>query len=353
MVLVISCSEDDSGFNPKTTLGDSQVSIRTSTWKDGMSSAYTIIFDDFCDDGTQGIQDYADTMAYNRDIPIGFGIITSVCDSQEWQRAREMLSNGHEAVNHTHNHKCGIYASWCTDTWGPEDFSVEIDGSSQLIEDQLGVRPTFFIFPFDLATDTMLSYIDQIGYYGSRTGDKLMLNDAWFKDPFGLNYDVNFPEADKEENQRWTLNELLDATVESGGYGIREVHGVDDQSWGVVSQPELAVHFNYITQLRDQGLLWVANPSEAIAYRFAREYCTYTVSQEDDHYSLQFDEHALCSKYPTEITLELTTQLNTLVVWQDNQELTQKIKTLDNSKVLVNVRTDLGPVHFGFIIQEQ
>lgn len=109
MALVLSfftaCGEDSSTSpntnQPGTIALDADLKVTLATWKNAQASAYSIIFDDYCDDGTQGIQDYADTIAHNRGIPIGFGVITSQCDATEWQRAREMISNGHEIINHT------------------------------------------------------------------------------------------------------------------------------------------------------------------------------------------------------------------------------------------------------------
>lgn len=74
-------------------------------WKNAARSSYSIIFDDFCSDSVSGIQGQADSLAANRGIPIGFGIITNHCDDQEWKHAREMITKGHEAINH--NYRCG------------------------------------------------------------------------------------------------------------------------------------------------------------------------------------------------------------------------------------------------------
>lgn len=353
MALVLSsitaCDEDAStapGNNSLEPINlDPNLQVTISTWKNAQASAYSIIFDDYCDDGTQGIQDYADTIAHNRGIPIGFGVITSQCDETEWQRAREMISNGHEIINHTHNHRCGeFFPDWCTDVWDEADFPIEIDGSTNIIETNTSVRPTFFIFPYDLSTPAMLERLKTLDYYGSRTGDKMEVNTAWFIDPFDLNYDVNFPPEDKALNQKWTLNQLLDESVMTGGYGIREVHGVDDQSWGVVSASELRVHLDYANQLTQNGQLWVGSPSDVIAYRFAREHCELNLVVQETYYSLNFGQTQDCLKHPSELTLEITADLGELSISQNEVPLEQQVHPLDDSKIIVTVHSQKGEI---------
>jgi peptidoglycan/xylan/chitin deacetylase (PgdA/CDA1 family) len=243
------------------------------TWKNGAKGAYAIIFDDFCDKGTWGIQDLADTIAHNRGVKIGFGVITSLCDEKEWQRAREMIRNGHEVINHTHTHRCGVFKKgWCEDVWDEDDYPLEIDTSNALILENTGIDPVFFIFPYDLANNSQIAYLKSRNYIGARTGPRLSLNKADFSDPFKLAFDINFPTSEKF-NQRFSLNEYISEAIATGGFALREVHGVDDNSWGVVHKDTLTEHFDLVKQYVESHELWNDRVSAIINYRQAINSC--------------------------------------------------------------------------------
>lgn len=355
VIFLIGCSETgtlNSQIKPKTTLGSTAITLEVMLWKNAARSSYSIIFDDFCSDSVSGIQDQADSLASNRGVPIGFGIITNQCDDQEWKRAREMITKGNEAIDH--NHRCGqFFESWCIDLWGLADFPIEIDQSTNLIATNTGIIPTFFIFPFDLSTDTMRTYLSESGYYSSRTGQKMQINDAHFENPFDFKFEVPPPLKDKKNSRKYTLNQLIDSTIEVQGYGIREVHGLNDSSWGVFSSTELRNHFDYAAQSIASADLWVGTPSDVIAYRYARENCSFQVITNLKDYSLNFDANPLCEKYPTELTFAITAELGELIVWQNNSVLLQKQHPHDISKIIVDIRTNQGEVKLAFNAEDE
>lgn len=249
-------------------------SHQITTWKNNARGAYSIIFDDYCIEGTQGIQDHAAPEAEQRGLVIGFGVVTSYCDAHEWQRAREMIAAGHEIINHSHTHRCGLLsAPWCVDVWSDTDVDKEIDQPAKLIEANTGHYPTFFIFPFDLFTPAKIQHLRVSGYVGTRAGQKRQLTSADFSDPFTqLNFDVKFPPESVSE-QRFGLNEFVDMAIASGQLAFREVHGVADQSWGHLSLEELTNHFDYVRAKVQSNELWVATISTIIRYNQSRRLC--------------------------------------------------------------------------------
>jgi hypothetical protein len=244
-----------------------------ATWKDNKKAAYTIVHDDFGDYVT-GIYDQAYPIATARGIKFSFGAITGSCGATEWTKARTMIAAGHECINHSHSHKCGGSAADCTgvDRYGTADFAFELDQSTQLIQTNTGVRPIFFIHPYDSYTTTVLDYLkNNLGYIGSRagTGD---LNSSNFTNFMN----INFLGFDGSASAISSLKVSIDDVILAGGYLMREFHGIDDPSFGVISKANYTTHLNYVKTKIDNGSLWVATASEAITYKMQRD--AYTIA---------------------------------------------------------------------------
>ena len=239
-----------------------------ATWKDNKKAAYTIIHDDYSDYVT-GIYQYADPIATTRGIKLCFGAITSACGPTEWTKARTMMSHGHECVNHSHNHLCGGSASQCSGlaTYGPANFATELDLSTQLIETNTGVRPRFFIHPYDASSGAILNYLTSIGYLGSRAGSQLITNTSSFTNFMNLNYYV----YDGTAAALASLNTAVNSAISSGGYAVREFHGIADGSWAAMTVANYTSHLDYVKTKITDGSLWSATATEAITYKMQKD----------------------------------------------------------------------------------
>jgi Secretion system C-terminal sorting domain/PA14 domain/Polysaccharide deacetylase len=241
-------------------------SANFSNWKDNRKSAYTIIHDDYGDVTTVGIAKYADTIAYNRGVKICFGAITSVCEDNDWRDAKRMITHGHECVNHSHNHYCAQPVTWCpSQVYTPANFGVELDTSTAQILRGTNVQPRFFIHPYDLSTDEVLNYLKNLGYLGARSGTQEALNTSTFTDPFRLNYHVFRPTSKLAD-----LNSSVTSAISKGGFCLREVHGVADQSWASVSLANYKSHMDFVKGKILTNDVWSATISEVITYRMQR-----------------------------------------------------------------------------------
>jgi len=201
--------------------------LYVSTFKNDAEGAYTLIHDDFGGEWAQGIEQYADTMAFSRGIPFCFALITGQCNEKDWKKVNEMIAHGHQVVNHSMYHKCGKVSEWCTaGKWDEHDFGVEIDSSTNLIKTKTGYHPAFFMFPFDIYTDTMITYLRSKGYAGARAGNNNAIQKAEFEDPLHLNYKPFPPTSSLSD-----LNGFIDEAMQKKAWAIREVHGVNDGSW--------------------------------------------------------------------------------------------------------------------------
>ena len=239
-----------------------------ANWKDNKKAAYTIIHDDYSDYVT-GIYQYADPIATARGIKLCFGAITSACGPTEWTKAITMMSHGHECVNHSHNHFCGGSASQCSGltTYGPANFATELDLSTQLIETNTGVRPRFFIHPYDASSGAILNYLTSIGYLGSRAGSQLISNPSSFTNFMNLNYYV----YDGTATALASLNTAINSAITSGSYVIREFHGIADGSWAAMTVANYTSHLDYVKTKITDGSLWSATATEAITYKMQRD----------------------------------------------------------------------------------
>ena len=252
-----------------TPLSSQTPTASFATWKDNKKAAYSIIHDDYSDYVT-GIFQYADPIATARGIKLCFGAITSACGPLEWANAKTMMSHGHECINHSHNHLCGGTAGQCSGltTYGPTNFATELDFSTQLIEINTGVRPRFFIHPYDAPSDAILNHLNNnLGYLGSRAGTQLAVNANTFTDFMRLNFYV----YDGTDAALTSLNTAVNSAISSGGYVVREFHGIDDGSWSAMTVANYTNHLDYVKTKMDDGSIWSATPTEAITYKMQRD----------------------------------------------------------------------------------
>lgn len=358
-LLFLGCS--DTGSGPSNGGGDpdpegsSPFRVSIAPWPGTAIAAYTLIADDYY----LTSQIHADTMMANRGMGMGFGAIVSNIARATWQDARAKIGRGHEIVNHSWDHPCFTDVEECGSgpVVGTEAFPLQLKQSTEVIEQNAGVRPTFMVFPFDCATDTALSYLkNELGYLGARMGQKQKLNENTF-DSFRPNFDVNWP-VEQKENQRWSLNELIDAVLtQGGGWAIREIHGVDG-GWGPVPLAEMREHADYLKSKVDAGLLWVAPPSRVIQYHDQRNHYKPVASvridtvmwdgvpvAEEEVFSVSFTGSPLSPLYREPLTLvisDLPDRGN--LQWSLRIGVQEPITIEATDEIRVEVRPELGPV---------
>lgn len=250
-----------------TLLFSQNPSSSIATWQNDAGSAYTLTHDDFGLGNANGIEDYADTMGLNRGVRISFGAIISECDNQDWLVAQRMIANGHRVMNHTWNHRCGdpSAGAWCVayGVWDEDDYDLEMKQANEVIEANAGQRPYFFIYPFDQFVPSMNDYLrDTLDYLGARTGPYDQgPNPSNMSDPFQPAFWVTRPGYDFD-----FLISSLDATVAQGAWGMREFHGVQDNSWGSVTYNDYRDLLDRLKGYMDNNQVWVAPAAEVIAY---------------------------------------------------------------------------------------
>ncbi len=239
-----------------------------ATWKDNKKAAYTIVHDDFGDYVT-GIYDYAYPIATARGIKFSFGAITANYSTTEWTKAKTMIAAGHDCINHSHDHKCGGTLAQCgtTPSYGAADFPTELDLSTQLIQTNTGIRPIFFIHPYDTYTTAIINYLkNNLGYIGSRAGTG-SLNTANFTNYMNL----NFYGFDNSASAIAGLKTSVDDVIASGGYLMREFHGINDPSYAAMTIATYTNHCDYVKTKIADGSIWSATVSEVLTYKLQRD----------------------------------------------------------------------------------
>lgn len=228
----------------------------------GYQAAYSIIMDDFCM-GTTSSLTQAEADAYARGLVISVALVTGSCSEEEWAVAKTMVEHGSEIVNHSDSH---TNAEMLTAT----DIEIEAGHSTALIQEKTGVRPEFFGYPFDFATNEFQDALKSLGYLGSRSYNKRSHSNQGFNkttlvDGFKVEYDAR-QNAANLQYQVYGMQEYVDLAIEKQMWAIRETHGVADNSYGYWENDEFISHLDYLASQQNAGKLWVTTPSKALRY---------------------------------------------------------------------------------------
>lgn len=318
--------------------------VTITPWKDGARAAYSVTMDDFCLTGARGIAMHADSLFRNRNMTFGFGAIVGFCRERDWGIAKTLLAHGHEVLNHSWTHGCPRTESWCAGpAWEGARLAKEIDSAGLEIERHLGRRPLFFLFPFDIWTPGQITHLKSRGYLGARSGALRDVNRPEFTDPFDLNFDAVHPTANRHF-QRFALGALIDSAIRSGGWAIRETHGVADGSYGSLSVAELRQHLDYAKAKSDSGLLWVAGPVAVLKYR--KQAGTYSPAMRMEGNEIEIAWHGApldSNLFDGELTLSLESAGSFAGGTASQAGLPLKIRE-GPDRILINARPHRGPV---------
>ncbi|HVY29601.1 MAG TPA: polysaccharide deacetylase family protein [Polyangiaceae bacterium] len=289
-----------------------------ATWKNAATAAYSIIHDDACDYTLDSLFSVADPELTRRGLRAGFGAIVERCQERGvWDKLRALAAHGHEILCHSFTHPDFVAEA--------ADLSVQMDQATALLAMNLpDQKLEYFIFPYDSFTEPMIAHLHELGYTGARAGVK-GINPPDFSDALRESFDV----YGHENSIYWpqntdVLEAYVDAAIQQGGWAIRELHGVEDQSWEPVPAADYEAHLDYVAAKVQAGSLWVDTPSAVGHYRFARKYCGVPVASGD---LLHFPSpSADCVANASVLSVVITTERDApaLVATQAGQALTTK-----------------------------
>jgi hypothetical protein len=309
--VIMSSSSITSEPIPQYAAPGSEPALNLLPWN-GAQGAYSIIMDDFCAATTNSLA-WAATEASNRGFGIGFAVIAGQCDEAEWEIARQLIVLGSEAINHSLRHscaditKCNGTTPWIT---GSDALFSEVDSSTQLIEVNTGVRPTFFGYPFDVAHDDAQKRLQELGYLGSRSWSHRTYTSGGFNrlnmiNGFRVEYDARQP-ANMAQYQNYEMDDYATQAASKQAWAIRETHGIDDGSYGAWTAAEFTAHLDHIAQLQTQKQLWVAPPSTVLKYVNLSQQLTWTTQQLENAWQVIWSTPAdTLQKYNTNIRISI------------------------------------------------
>jgi hypothetical protein len=179
------------------------------------------------------------------------------------------------------------------------------------------------------------------GFAGARAGERGVDDAVAPVDDFYIRFDTYGPEYSVYSGD--VLNAHLDAAIQSGGWAVREFHGVEDQSWEMISRADYARHLDRLVEAGKRGELWTDTPSMVAAYRRRRAEagpCTLEGAE------LCFGSARPSTVPPGELSVELevdSAHVPTAV--QGGHEI--DCQPLPDGRWRLNVDPYAGPTHLG------
>lgn len=281
--------------------------IGVTQWKQDAKAAYSIIHDDLCDPTRDSLFSDADRELTARGLRAGFGAIVGDCESRAiWDQVQVLKDHGHEILSHTWAHHDLVHGTDRSGAMVSVDLSRELNQSATTLNQKLrDQRTSYFIFPYDSFNDQLVGALAGAGYLAARAGER-GLNEQVFADAFRNKFDAwgasYIDHSSGGTSDPSVLSRYVDAAIESGGWGNRELHSIGSAGWEI----ELATyraHLDYLKSKVTSGQLWVDNPSTVVRYRYAREACALPHGGASQ-LTLQAPSSE-CSKWATELTLRV------------------------------------------------
>ncbi len=285
-------------------------------WKGNAKSAYTIIHDDMCGAASPSLENHWNELT-ERGLVAGFGVIVGGCEknasTRYYKAMREMQAAGHEILNHSYTHPN------LTET--AADLNHEFKDSTEILESRLpGTDITFFIFPYDAwdQDGDLFSELQKTGYLGARGGTRggINLADIDIDNPL-TTFEVGFDCYNEnrvvggscsEYKQGDILKLYLDDAIKEGGWAVRELHGIGDESWGNIPILDYESHLDDVVKRVAANEVWMDTPTNITRYRATRAYCGSAIANDG---VIRFDSSLAqsdrCRKFAVPVSILITT----------------------------------------------
>ncbi len=229
--IAIGCSAD---INPE--------SIRIADYKDGRTCAVSLTFDD-------GMKEHYTIVAPELEKR-GFRGTFWLCGAWipaeahhdtthiTWAEAAEMAGKGHEMSNHAWSHPN-------LTTLSEEELRTEITRNDKAIQDNIGIKPTTFCFPYNAFNEEIIA-IAMEGRVGAR------LKEFWL--------------GGQHSPKEYLEKQISDA-LESGSWITGMTHGINYGYDCYENPAEFTDFLDYLKSL--EGDIWIAPFREVAVYRKA------------------------------------------------------------------------------------
>ena len=322
---LVNCEHIEAGGD----LSAAQKTLAADLWPWGKAAAWTFTVD-------EGVAEPYDLLMPELEVfgwRASFFIYTDQPDANTWNRIRLAHERGHEVSNHTLTHPD-------LTTLSDEKIHEELKLANDVLKRQLGVSKLSlqsFAYPYEATDNRTWGIVKQYHRY-ARSGDH-----GADVPPFPINdaHKPNWGELTaKAPTLAYTLqnwNSWVDATVQSGGWFIDELHGVEDSGvtggWEPRTLDEFRSHFKYIKNHKSG--VWVATMGQVGNYIEERENAKFEVKkwhQDGLEFTLEdgFD-------HPLDYKVPLTFKVTLPKGWSG-----KSIKAFQNGKALETKGTETG-----------
>jgi len=321
---------------------------KVATWKRNAKAAYSIIHDDY-PLTPKFRQHYLELD--KRNLHAGFGaIVAPINDNQDIYipKMQQMVDAGHEIINHSFSHKDVDKES--------TDLSQEINLSTQLLR-SYGFDIRAFVFPYDHYNKAVLQRLKGLGYLGARArfdGHKVNQANINTDDPlapFHASFDAFFEDpatgqntGSEYKNQDDVLKAYLDDAIQQGGWAVRELHGIEDNSWGSVPLVKYTAHLDYVVKKVKSNEVWMDTFSKVTRYRSSRAYCGQAIVENTGTITFTLASSEDCTKYATPLSVIVTTNgVDNITATQNNTVIPST--RLSAGRYMLEINPATGPAY--------
>jgi len=321
---------------------------KVATWKGDAKAAYSIIHDDY--PLTKEFRQHYLELD-KRGLHAGFGtIVAPIDDNQDIYipEMQKMVDTGHEIINHTFSHKDVDKES--------TDLSQEVDLSTELLR-SYGFDIRTFVFPHDRYTEAVLQRLKGLGYLGARArfdGHKVNPANINIDDPlapFHTSFDAFFEDPITGQNthsgyrdQNDVLKAYLDDAIQQGGWAVRELHGIEDNSWGSVPLTKYTAHLDYVVDKVKSNEVWMDTFTKVTRYRSSRAYCGEAIAEDTGTITFSQASSENCTNYSTPLSTIVTTNGVDDITATQNDAVIPSTR-LDAGKYMLEIDPAAGPAY--------
>jgi len=226
-----------------------EVNVGICTWKGNKRAAVTLTYDDAVPNQIKYHVPLMEERGFRGTFFV-FANAISRGQSNNWEPWVRIAEKGHEIGSHTLSHPRLTELS-------EEEIERELSESKRIIGEHIGEDPLTFAYPY-AQHDPRVRRIAKSHYISARAGGATVAPPT----PLDL-YDVpSFVPATKTTLEE--MNSWVDAALETGGWMVEMIHGIEGKGWQPIPRERFAAHFDYMAERKDE--LWVATYSEVVKY---------------------------------------------------------------------------------------
>jgi hypothetical protein len=163
--------------------------------------------------------------------------------------------------------------------------------------------------------------------------------DPFFEDPItGQNTGSGYKEQDD------VLKDYLDDAIQQGGWAVRELHGIEGNSWGSVPLAKYTAHLDYVVDKVNSNEVWMDTFTNVTRYRSSRAYCGQAIAEDTGTITFSLASSENCTKYTTSLSVIVTTNgVDDITATQNG--VTIPSKRLDKGKYMLEIDPATGPAY--------